>query len=42
MTQTHELRREISEAVSDLFMAVIVVATVNFILLAALLSRLRH
>lgn len=38
---TNELRREINDAVSQLLMAVIVVATVSFILLAALLSRLR-
>jgi hypothetical protein len=38
---THELRREIYDAVSQLFVAVLVVATASFILLAGLLSRLR-
>ena len=38
---THELRREVADAVSQLFMLVIVAATMSVILLAGLLSRLR-
>jgi hypothetical protein len=38
---TDELRREVADAVSQLFLLVIVAATMSVILLAGLLTRLR-